>query len=284
MNNVSRWSPLLLVSFVLAGCQESEQITDDLRPKRVADEPLACEPGEIQFALGCALVQDDRLIVRGPSTSLDWLVTSDRRAYDLFDGTVPPSGRFIARNLDPSTWEELEVSTVDVRGAKREYKVVVKMGELMPHPVLNEVYANPFGSEPAQEWIEIHNDGLMDVELGDLILRDDGGERVLPAFALQHDEYVLLTREDLKTKGGQGDPSLQGCDVVSMQSLGKNGLANSGETLSLVDADGVVLSQFLPVAVKDGQSASRLTDADFDDDPGSFAATPFATPCTPNQF
>ena len=29
----------------------------------------------------------------------------------------------------------------------------------MPHVVINEVLANPVGGEPAQEWVELYNDG-----------------------------------------------------------------------------------------------------------------------------
>ncbi|MFO0617721.1 MAG: lamin tail domain-containing protein [Polyangiaceae bacterium] len=247
-------------------------------------EALDCASEEQRFGPGCARVLDDRLVVRAPDSALYWFVAEDGGdPMGLFSGATEPGARFVVRGLTPSSVTTLTVRTIDLGGVERSDTLSAETQAALPHLVLSEIYANPVGAEPAQEWIELYNDGVAHISLDALILRDAGGESPLPSVVLQPSAYLVLAGDALVLDDGFDPPIAAEC-VARMAALGKNGLGNGGEPLSIVDASGVTLTRFAPVAVpKAGSSAIRLPDASFDDDPRSFATTAKPTPCAPNE-
>lgn len=222
------------------------------------------------------------MVVRGPNAPLHWFVAQDNDPAGLFSGAVAASARFVVRGLTPSIKATVRITTLDVNGVERRHVATVKTQAPMLHVVLNEVYANPAGSEFAQEWVEVYNDGLSSASLDGLVLRDEDGESALPSGELRPGEYALLARNDLNTSNGVDHPIPSGCAILRMDALGKNGLGNWGEELWLVDADGATVSHFVPPsAAEERESAVRARPDAQDDDPASFTKTWLVTPCEP---
>lgn len=248
-------------------------------------EPLACGVDERSISGGCVTVEDDRLVVRAPDAPLYWVVGIDGgAAAPLYAGAVPASDRFVVRGLAPAATTSLWIRTLDARGVERAEVLDAKTLPPRPHVVLNEMYANPIGAEPAQEWVELYNDGFASVSLGGAVLRDAGGEVALPDVVLAAGAFALVATEAFELDDGFDVPVPATCTVARVEALGKNGLGNSGEPLTLSGPDGAIWSRFPPLAAsKAGESAMRNAPDAFDDDAGAFTMTEHVTPCGANQ-
>ena len=245
--------------------------------------PADCEQPEITVLDGCLSVLDDRVVLRSFDAPSFWILESDGRRLLQ---AVAPGGRVVLGGFVPKTRRSLHFARLDLRGTLRSEALEVVLDAPRPHLVLNEVMANPLGVEPDQEWIEIVNDGTTVTNLGGFTLADVGGEVVLPDFALSPGDFVLVVSEAFDPASRWDMAPAPGTPLVRVASLGKNGLANSGEPLELWSPDGVVVSRWprLPKP-KAGISVARRTPASLDDDPGSFAlhAADGASPGAPNQ-
>lgn len=122
--------------------------------------------------------------------------------------------------------------------------------------ILTEILADPQGSEPEGEWIEVMNVGTSSGSLGGLELWDSGGGVVLPDVVLKPGELGLIVR---------GDFSFELDEVphpdtipVSVPMLGQNGLRNSGEEVSLRNSEGRILSSIPAIPAGSGESVARL--------------------------
>jgi hypothetical protein len=176
-------------------------------------------------------------------------------------------------------------SAITLGGEVIDFALEIETAVARPHVVLNEVLADALGAEPAQEWIEIVNDGSVAVDLSGMTLADAGGNVALPAAPLEPGGFALLVREDFRAE--DQDPALaEDVLVVRVPVLAKNGLGNSGEALALHDASGALLSRFPALASKRaGVSLARRRPEAPDSDPASFAAhaAPGASPGAPNR-
>jgi hypothetical protein len=183
---------------------------------------------------------------------------------------------FTIDGLPPATDVTLDVAAIDVRGTVLRKEVSAVTTAPMAHVILNEVLANPLGPEPAEEWVEIVNDGAAPADLGGYVLVDSGGETPLPSATLAPGAFALLVNETFVAADGVDPEPAAGTLILRVPHLGKNGLSNAGEALSLMDAGGAVVSRF-PATPKPkaGRSVARLAPAAPDDVPSSFAiATP----------
>jgi hypothetical protein len=240
-----------------------------------------CAADELVFGPGCARVEDDRAVVRSRAELALWIVTGN--AFSSIDA-VPADRRFVVRGLPPGAATALELSVLDLSGAERRSSLVVTTEPARARIVLSEVMANPLGPEPAQEWVELVNDGLLPVDLAGFTLEDLGGVAVLPAFELAPGAYALVVRDDYVLDDGLDVVAAPGTPLLRVPQLGKNGLGNTGEPLVLRAPDGAVVSRFPAMKPKAGVSVARRTPWALDDEPGSFAlhAAPGASPGEPN--
>jgi hypothetical protein len=232
---------------------------------------LDCEPTEIQFGPGCALVADDRLTVRAPAAPALWTIAGEGLDRVL----VTAAGEsFAVTGLAPAANTTLAVAVVDDRGESVRATLHFATLASMPHLILNEILANPLGAEPRQEWVEILNDGAMPAELGGYALIDVGGETVLPPGTLPPGAFALIVNQAFVDDDGVDPAPEPGSLVVRVPKLGHNGLSNGGEPIALVDPGGVVISRS-PVGpkTKAGISLARLTPAAPDAEAGSFVLT-----------
>jgi hypothetical protein len=232
-----------------------------------AIEPLACAEGTVAVGPACARVFDDRLELAVPEAPLLWVLATT--------GQIEPrarGGSVWVHPLLPSSAVSLVWSAIDLAGETLSGSVLIETRAPMAHLVLNEVLANPIGPEPAQEWIELYNDGVAAAELAGYVLEDLGGETTLPAARVEPGGHVLVVNAEYDAAFEYDVPPVRGALVVRVEQLGKGGLNNQGEPLKLVAADGSVVSRFpmLPKP-KSGLSIGRRWPRAADDDPEAFA-------------
>jgi len=252
----------------------------DPRPFAVQTDPpalaaLPCAPGEVPFGPGCASVADDRIFARSPAAPLLWAVAGE--GLDLVIAAGPDDPLFIAP-LPPFQLIELKVAVVDVAGRATWSSFGAETLPPLPHIIINEVLANPLGPEPAQEWVELYNDGLAAADLGGYVLVDIGGETELPSAVLQPGGYALVVNEAFLEDDELDPPTSPNALLVRVSKLGKSGLGNGGEPLRLEDAAGVVVSRSPAAPVpKPGMSLARVSPRSPDGLPGAFT-TGWPTP------
>lgn len=242
---------------------------------------LACETGEIAFGPGCARIADDRLFGRSPEAPLLWAVAGAGADAAIAVGAGDP---FTIAGLPPSTDVILDISAVDERGTRLRMLTSAVTASPMPHLILNEVLANPLGPEPASEWVEIVNDGPLAAELEGHVLADGGGETPLPKATLAPGAFALIVNEAFVEDDGIDPVPQTGVLILRVPHLGKNGLANAGELITLKDPTGSVLSRFPAVPKpKAGMSLTRRAPSAPDAVASSFVlAAP--TPGGPNAW
>lgn len=244
---------------------------------------LVCEPYEVVFGSGCAEVLDDRLMVRTPEEDLLWVISAPSIGLDQVLATSA-GDLMVVSLLPPQTEIEFNLSMVNTEGGIQKSDVLVTTLEAMPHVILNEVYANPLGAEPAQEWVEVVNDGAAAARLFGYTLMDIGGEAVLPEAELLPGAYALIVNEPFEEDDELDAVPAAGTMLIRVPRLGKGGLSNSGEPLKLLDGEGKVVSRFgAGPRVKAGQSVARRFPAAADGVSASFAAA-VPTPGAPNGF
>jgi Lamin Tail Domain len=240
---------------------------------------VPCVPPQISFGPGCADVEDDRIVVRPGDDPILWtidggwgvLVRSSRGAKPFTLRPLPPDGLCRVAALDPS-------------GRIDEVNVTVTPGPPRPHVVLNEVLANPAGAEPSQEWVELYNDGSDAVPLADFVLEDAGGRSVFPDVALAPASFALVVADAFIADDGVDPPPAAATLLVRVPALGRAGLSNEGEKLTLRDPLGNAVSTFPAMKTKNGVSIVRIAPDAPDTDPASFVPSPngSATPGSPN--
>jgi lamin tail-like protein len=241
---------------------------------------LACEAGEERIGPGCASVADDRILLRTPDAPLLWTF-ADGVQLDL---VAPSAGdALLVWPLPPAADLLLSVGFVDLAGAASALEVPIHTLAPMAHVIVNEVLANPLGPEPAQEWVELYNDGLAPADLAGWILADVAGESLLPEVILGPGAFAVVVNEDYDASGEYDAAPAPDALVITVPAIGKNGLANDGEPLKLVDAGGVVVSRFPPLPKpKAGKSVARVQPKAVDALVTSFVLADTPTPGTPN--
>lgn len=264
------WVPPPLVTS--ADTTAAVRLSPTLLRAGAAAEPLpalACEADEIAFGPGCVRVADDRLFGRAPDVPLLWAVSGAGVDSVLTTSAGDP---FAIAGLPPATDITLDVAAIDARGTLLRMLSAAVTATPMPHVILNEALADPLGAEPSAEWVEIVNDGQAPADLGGYTLLDGGGETVLPPVTLAPGAFALLVNEAFDEQACVEPCPAPGTLLVRVPHLGKNGLSNAGEPLTLRDGGGVTVSR-LPASPKPkaGQSVARIAPAAPDGLAGSFA-------------
>lgn len=128
-------------------------------------------------------------------------------------------------------------------------------GAPAPRFILTEVLADPVGSEPQAEWVEVMNAGTSAGSLDGLFLWDSGGGVALPDVVLSPGQVGLIVRPDFSFSS---DVVPDGASLpIVAPSLGDNGLRNSGEEVSLRTQVGEVLSSVPAIPAGAGESIAR---------------------------
>jgi hypothetical protein len=238
-----------------------------------------CTEAEIPFGVGCAEVEDDRIVVRPPDDAVLWTLDAGQGAIVR---SSRAGNRFVVRPMPIDA--RYRVATLDRSGGVISVDVSVRAAPPRPHVVLNEVMANPAGAEPSEEWVELFNDGRDAVSLAGFTLEDIGGRAVLPDGILEPGSYALVAPETYIADNGVDPVPADGTLILRVPTLGRGGLSNDGEPLTLRDPSGAVVSAFPAVKTKNGVSIARVAPDALDGDPDAFEPSPngSATPGAPN--
>lgn len=240
---------------------------------------LNCADVERPIALGCAVIEDDRVALHGPDEPILWVVRTSETDEDIVAVTSAAQPLFVVHDLTPRHTVVFEVETLDASGAWVSARSTFNMAAPRARPILNEVYANPNGVEPDQEWIELYNDGLAPAELAGLVIEDVGGITELPAGTVEPGGFALIVNESFDQLASYDVAPRAGTLLIRVPKLGKNGLSNSGEPLRLLDAAGQLLSSFpMQPKPKAGRSVVRTSPHALDDAPDAFIVADEATP------
>jgi hypothetical protein len=223
----------------------------------------ACGPSEVRFGPGCATVDDDRIVVRPPAGPVLWTIATGAETVVRRSRAERP---FVVRPLPADA--RVHFAVIDERGRSVEHTSIVRPAPPRAHVVISEVMANPAGIERAQEWVELYNDGLFPVAIGGYGLETGGGIAVLPAGVLGPGAFALVITDAYEDDDGVDPVAAPGTLFLRVPALGRDGLSNEGERLSLRDAGGAILSTFPAMKAKNGISNARLApdvlDADLD--------------------
>lgn len=238
-----------------------------------------CVGSERRLGLGCATIEDDRVALHGPDDPVLWVVRTSETDEDLVAVTSAAQPLFYVHGLTPRHMVAIEVENLDASGSWVSAASTVQMGAPRARPILSEVYANPNGVEPDQEWVEIYNDGLAPTELTGLVLEDVGGVTELPSATIEPGGFALIVNEAFDELASYDVPPHEGALLVRVPKLGKNGLSNSGEPLRLIDARGQLRSGFpMQPKPKAGRSVVRTSPHALDDAPDAFIVADEPTP------
>ena len=157
--------------------------TYSLDPERLPSGPipeqilaLTCTSPELPLGLGCASLAPGMIVVRPPSLRQLWALGWNGRFQLQF---AADGRRFVIPELGLEPVVVMSVTVFDMAGREYSSHARVPLPPPAAHIVINEVMANPFGTEPTQEWIELFNAGTADGELSELSLRDSEGEVAL---------------------------------------------------------------------------------------------------------
>lgn len=250
----------------------------------VAQEVTTPEPCASGTAVlgGCLVSDDDRITL----VSRDHLLWHVWNSEGRFLEVLERGAGAVLRGFAPGSLVDLGVQTLDRAGAAADTRLTVQLQPARAHLVVNEVLANALGSEPASEWVELVNDGALTVETAGLLLGDGGEPVELPAAEIAPGEYVLVVGADFAPGAGDVAPP-PGTQLLRVARVGRSGLSNSGEPITLSDAAGAVLSTFpaLPASVP-GRSNARREPGSLDGVAASFGAhaQPGASPGTGNSL
>jgi hypothetical protein len=244
--------------------------------------PAECGTDETAFGPGCIKMDGNRALLRGPRKMTFWAIFSTSGMhFQVIDG----DGRFVIPEISGLKNLEISATVFDLTGRSTDAKTIIQLPPPAPRPVINEVLSNPLGAEPAEEWIEIVNAGDADAVLTNYVLSDGGGSVTLPNLTIAPGAFALLVREDF-VGGISGDIAPEShVAIVRLPQLGKSGLSNSGEALTLTDVDGKLVSSFpARAAERAGVSVARRDPTTLDDDSSGFLAhaPPGASPGAPN--
>src|SRR5262249_22468702 len=150
------------------------------------------------------------------------------------------------------------VATLDEHGGRGQDSLSVGPGPPRSHVVVNEVMANPAGPEPAEEWVELYNDGGDTENLAGYTLDDGTAATSLPEAELAPGAFALVVAQAYVADDGVDPAPSPSARIVRVRMLGQNGLSNDGERLVLRDASGAPLSVFPRVKTKNGVSVARV--------------------------
>lgn len=248
-------------------------ISLDPRPLRVDGpvttiEPVVCSPVELPFGPGCVTVEDDRILGRAPAAPVLWAIVG--AGVDTVFVSAPNES-FVVANLPPSTDITLDVAAIDNGGGVLRSSFAATTAAPRTRLVLNEVLADPLGLEPAQEWIEIVNDGASTATLEGYVLVIAGATTPLPPTTLAAGSFALIVNQAFVETNGVDRPPAQDTQIIRVPRLGARGLSNSGQVIVLMDAAGTSVSQF-PATPKPraGESVARRLPSAPDMTPSSF--------------
>lgn len=248
--------------------------------------PMHCYADELAVEAGCALIDDRSITLR---ILADEPVRLRLKAPQNINYAVAPRGeaQLIARDLPPDSRVNLELIAADLAGNQTTAQLDLRTASPLAKLSITEVRADPFGPEPAQEYVELLNWGDTPVDLQGYSISDDPddvGKSVAQSVLVHPGARVLLVSDRFDPDDPRDDAPPPGAALIRIgSSLASAGLSNSGEPLFLRDPSGKRISA-APASPRprSGVCIVRVAEDMRDGSDGSFAYDP-DNHCTPGE-
>lgn len=225
---------------------------------------LACAPDEDELTQGCALVGDDRIVLRVAASEAS--VVSLRSGIARAVALAPRGTASLALfRLSPETEHSLAIEVTDVSGLRTTDALVVTTRSPLPRLIITEARVDPVGREPTQEYVELWNAGTVPIDLRRMTLADglDREGDLLSDAVLSPGGRILVVSDGFDPDDGSDAPGIPpGARLLRIgTSLGDAGLGNGGEPIVLRDESGARLSMLAPLVVREaGWCVHRVGD------------------------
>ena len=256
---------------------------DDAPPEPL---PVACGLDEIAIPAGCLLVDDGAVELR---LRFDEPVRLALSGGPHSPVTLAPRGEadLALRDLQADRAYALRVTATDLAEQRTSIDLDVRTAAPLATVSIVEVRADAGGPEPRQEYIELLNYGLVDLDLAGFSITDrpDAVGDILDAgLRLRAGQRALLVEDDFDPEDPDDPRVPPGVPLLRVSgSLATGGLSNAGEPLFLRDAEGRRVSA-APALEPPGRGHCliRVSDDPRRGDATAFAPDPDGT-CTPGR-
>jgi|GEM_PF-1407622 len=139
----------------------------------------------------------------------------------------------------------VQVTAVDAAGNIGQSEPVAIVTPARPPLVIAEVLVNPAGSEYTQEFVEIVNVGNLPLSLAGLTIEDSGGSDPLGTGTLAPGQRALVVAAGFVADEGSDPSPSPGTLLVRVEGrIGRDGLTNTGEAVTIKAADGRVVDRW----------------------------------------
>ncbi|MCO4771179.1 MAG: lamin tail domain-containing protein [Deltaproteobacteria bacterium] len=219
-----------------------------------AGRSLVVEAGSVGGIPGATAVATSGALSLGNSKDQLVLRDADDSIVDRVAWTAAAPGVSFNRNEDGDLAGNFVLHTT-LPGAVEDSSpgLTASGGAWGPTVIVNELMPNPAGTDSGNEWVELVNTGNASVDLTGWTLGDTAEpDRHVFSGTLGPDEALVLFDSG-------SHPEVPGSLTSSSGSLSLN---NSNETLTLRNADGIVVDTVAWTASTSGVSLNRVTDAD----------------------
>jgi hypothetical protein len=245
-----------------------------------------CALDQTATAVGCALIGDHsiQLHIRPNAPARVTLQLDEQRVARLA-GTLPVDVSF--DNLEPDTQHVLLLTASAAGNETQAVEIALTTTTELATLSISEVLADPFGSEPAQEYIELVNYGAQPIALRGCSISDkpdELGTRIEHDATLPAGARALLVSNAFEIESPLDTPPAPGTMLVQVgAALTRSGLANAGEALFLRDPQQHRLSA-APAAPppRTGVCNARVSPDPRSGAPGTFAYE-LELGCTPGR-
>jgi hypothetical protein len=241
---------------------------------------VSCAIDEVSLAgVGCMLESDKGASLRiAPSEPvLAELAAANASASAL---SSHDSCVLSLTGLDAESTYATALKLTDLAGNVRALPVSIQTRPPLADLVIDEIRSDPWGSEPAQELVELLNFGVRPVSLMGFSISTDTrepGSSITTALNIAPGERVLVVAPAFDVQNEDDGALPAGVRVARLKAA--LSLPNSGQTLVLRDANGARIDMAPAVFAPEGQcvARSRVPATRFAN--GAFVATR----CTPGE-
>jgi hypothetical protein len=245
-----------------------------------------CALDEAALPFGCGLLGDRNIQLRlRPNSPVRVSVQLDEQRSARFSSGQPIELSFAG--LEPNTTYALHVSVEDAVGSRAESQLSVRTTSELAALSISEVRADPVGSEPAQEYVELLNFGVEPIDVQGFTLSDAPdapGTRIDADVLVPAGAHALIVPNAFDASDPRDAAPAPGALLLrtAAAALTRGGLANSGEPLFLRDRQGRRLSAAPATpAPRPGVCIVRVSNDPRSGAPDSFAYD--AEGCTPGR-
>ncbi|HTU61938.1 MAG TPA: lamin tail domain-containing protein [Polyangiales bacterium] len=217
----------------------------DLQDEPATLQATTCAIDELALPVGCALITDERVelqLFQNPGVRV-LAELSEQRVAVLPASMNEPllfTGLFADRTYT------LIVETIDGSRHAEQISWPLKTAPVLATLMISEVYADPNGGEPEQEYVELWNFGNEAQSLAGLHLSDDPkapGSQLPEQASIAPGARALLVSDNFDPHDSRDPAPAPGSLLVRVgKTVTRAGLSNSGERLYLRSADGYRVS------------------------------------------